>query len=447
MLWLAALVMFAGAPSKLTLPEAIDRALAAYPDTRIAALAREEALARRASATGALFPRLRVEAGLQVWDRPLTVKFTQEAAPGEEQPDLSFLPPSFRSMLDRMQEPSQVRDAFTANASVTVAQPLTPLYALLQARRLEARGVDASAAQQSRAEIELAFKVTEAYVQALMAEAGARTAERGIALATQLMERAEQLAKAGIVANADVLRAKVNLANVREASLNARVGVELSRAALAMYLGAAPDETFSLEEETREWPPPPALDDALAAAKSARPELLEIDARLEQADAAVHLARSRMIPDLTILGQYQFTHGQKFAQQNQVFFGASLGWDVWEWGNKWYLIDAAKAKAEAARLERAKLADLLLLDVRQAHTRHAIAAESAAAAKVALEAAKEFLDNEQGRYGAGQVTATDLAMAQTNFLQAENNFVAARLKIVLARAALDKAIGRRPLRD
>lgn len=441
---LVALFVVSADPT-LTVHAAIDRALKAYPDTRIAALGREEAVARRASATGALFPRLRVEGGVQVWDRPLEVNFNPQN-PDDPQPDLSILPEDFRTMLERLQQPQVVRDRVTMNASVTLAQPLTGLYPLLEARRLEARGVDASEAQAKRSENELAYKVVEAYVQALTAEAGARTAEHGISLATQMLERAEQLQKAGMVAHADLLRAKVNLASTKEMALNAKTGVELSRAALAMYLRAE-NEAFVLDDTVSDARPSPSLRDALEAARDHRPELREIDARLQQADAAVHLARSQMVPGVSIVGQYQATYGQKFALPHQIFFGAQLTWDVWEWGNKWYAIDAAKAKASAAQLEREKLQELLLLDVRQAHTRHVIAAEATAAAKVALEAAKELFDNEQSRYTAGQVTATDLSLAQTNYLQAENNFAAARFRILLARAALDKAMGRRPLQE
>jgi outer membrane protein TolC len=86
-----------------------------------------------------------------------------------------------------------------------------------------------------------------------------------------------------------------------------------------------------------------------------------------------------------------------------------------------------------------------VLDLRQAHTRYRIAKESLSAAQVALDANREYLDTELGRYGAGQVTATDLALAQTNYLAAENNVTQARCRALLARAALDKAMGKRPL--
>lgn len=430
------------ADSTLTLQDAVTRALASYPDTRIAALGRDEALARRASATGALFPRLRVEAGAQIWDRPMDISFTaQDDGPA---PDLSILPEDFRRMLERMQEPQRVREQVTLNANVTIMQPLTGLYPLLEARKLEAKGVAVSDEAKRRIEHELAFKVVDAYVQALTAEAGARTADKGVELATQMLERAEQLAKVGMVANADVLRARVNLASTKEMQLQAKTGVELSRAALEMYVGTSL-AGVELDHDAKDSRPSPSLKDALDVAASDRAELRELDARLGQADAAVHLARSQMVPSVALLGQYQATYGQKFALPHQIFFGAQLQWDVWEWGNKWYLIDAAKAKSEAAKLEREKLVQLLLLDVRQAHTKHAIAAEQVAAATLAREAAKELFDNEQGRYGAGQVSATDLTLAQATYLQAENNLAAAKYRTLLARAGLDRAMGRRPL--
>lgn len=434
---LSLLFLLIQSTTPLSLEDALARALRAYPDTKIAALGEAEATARRKSATGALLPRLRVEGGVQVWDSPLRVNFV------DNPPDLSTVPEPFQPLLAGLSEPTQVRDQLTANLQVTLAQPLTGLYPLIKARQLESLGVEAAQAASERARNELAFKVIDAYGTALLAQAGQRVAQKGIALSEQLLERAQALAQVGIVAQGDVLRAKVSLANAREAEINARTGATLAMAALRMYVGGSEDEEFSLQDPPGDAEPV-ALDAALARAREHRPELREIHKRIAQADAAVHLARSQMIPSVVALANYTYTAGQRFAITNQLFFGAALTWDVWEWGNKWYLIDAAQARAEAAKLELEKTEQLLMLDLRQAHTRHLVAKESLAATRVAQEAAAEFLKNEETRFGAGQITASDLAMAQTNFLQAELNEATSRSRAFTARAALDKAMGLQP---
>ncbi len=427
-------VLLASAAEPLTLEAALGRARERYPAARIAALNQDEAKAKRASATGALFPRLRAEGGVQVWDSAYAIAFVNTNDIPEAQ--RAFLPESLLA-------PSRVRDRVTGDAKLTLVQPLTGLYPLLFSRHLESLGVDAREAGRKRTENDLAFRVVETYTQALQAEAGKQIAEKGIELADSLRERAEQLASVGMVGRADVLRAQVSLASAKERALSAKTAVELTREALAMLI-VAELKDFSLVSPTLPEDSV-ALDAALEEARRSRPELREVAKQVEQADAAVHLARSQMVPQLLAMASYQYTFGQAFLPRNQFFFGALLQWDVWEWGNKWYQIDAARAKAEAAHFELEKLEQALLLDLRQAHTRQAIARESVAAAKVALDANREFLAAEEGRYAAGQTTATDLALAQTNYLAAEYNHTQARHAALVARAALDKAMGKRPL--
>ncbi len=426
--------------STLTLPEAIATALERAPETREANSRHVQATYKRKAATSALFPRVRAEASVQVWNAPLDIRFVDPASLG----DTSAFPPQIAGTLEGLAKPFRAREQVTGNVSVTVVQPLVALYPLLAARKVETLDEAAAAAGQVKTEHDLALRVIEAYAQILAAESGLRTAEKGVALAQRFETRATSLAESGLLARTEVLKAHASLTSAEETLLHAQTGVTLSRAVLATLLKT--DAEFALVEPAA-VKSPGSLEDAIATMKRERPEMKELDARIAQSEQGVAVARSKMLPDFNILANYTYTGGNQFAAQNQFFVGAALGWDVWEWGNKWYQIDVAKARAEEIALMRERIEDQLKLDVRQAYTRLQVAQQTIRAAAASQAAAAEVYKSEESRFAAGQVTATDLTLSQTLYLQAENNLAAARYRSLVAAAALSRSMGLAPFVD
>ena len=424
----------------LPLREAINLAVERAPETREASSRHLQAQYKRKAATSALFPRLRAEASMQVWNAPLDIQFVDPASLG----DTSAFPPQIAGTLEGLAKPFRAREQVTGNVSVTVVQPLVALYPLLAARKVEVLDEVATAAGQVRSEHDLSLRVIEAYAQALAAETGLRTAQKGLALAQRFDSRATALSESGLIARTDVLKARANLASSEETLLNAQTGVTLSRAVLATLLKTDADFVLVEPEASKT---PGTLDAALATMKAERPELKELTARIAQSEQGVAVARARMLPDVNVLANYTYTGGNRFSAQNQFFVGASLGWDVWEWGNKWYQIDVAKARAEEMALVRERVEDSLQLEVRQAYTRLQVAQQTIRAATASQEAAAEVFKSEESRFSAGQVTATDLTLAQTLYLQAENNLAAARYRATVASAALTRSMGLAPFAE
>lgn len=429
-------VLFVG--DTLTLEQALEKARVA-PDSLIVAASVKEADARRSSSNGALLPKLRVEGGIQVWDRVSEVRFSNTAI------DLTQIPEAFRPFVAGFNQPTRTRDQVTGSVSVIASQPLTGLYPLIMARTAEGHNQEATAHAGRKTMNDLVLRVVEAYVGALAAQQAAEVGVKNLDFAKAFLTRTEQMVSAGMVGKSDLLKAKASLARAEDVELQARTSLEISRATLAGLLAAPETAEATLVEPAVALEAVPSLDASLELARQNRPELAELQSRIAQAEAMVHVARSRLLPDLGLLANYTHTQGQAFLIRDQFFAGVALGWDFWEWGNKWFLIDEAQAKVENLRAQELKIVQTVMLELKQAHIKARLAEQTKKVATTSKEAGNASLEDEKTRYAAGAGTATDMLLAQANSLQSDFSFISAQTQMLLARATLDRALGRMPL--
>jgi outer membrane protein TolC len=421
--------------TSLSLPQALSLVRERSPEM-VAAQAKVSASeAKEKAARGALLPRLRIEGGVQVWNKPLDINFVDPTQLG----DTSTLPPQLAGLLNGLAQPFRARDQVTGTFGVTLAQPIVGLYPLWQLRKLEGQEQQALRHRVKTVDQDLALRVVEAYAQAMTARSALKIAEKGLELAERFEARATALADSGIIARTEVLKAKASVASSREKLIYTRTGVELSRAALSILLKTEvvgelddlPVRTLALD-----------LEQARTEMRAQRAELFEVEQRIDQAETGVALARSRLLPEVNLVANYTYTGGNRFAAQNQLFVGAMLSWDIFEWGNKWFQIDAAEAVVGEAKANQERLKDGLDLQLRQAMTKVLVAEQSVAAATASLEAAQEVMKSEESRFASGQVTATELNLAQTMYLQAETQLATVRYQAVVAQASVESTIGR-----
>lgn len=431
-MWLA---LVSSVVTSLSLPQALGLVRERSPEM-VAAQAKVSASeAKEKAALGALLPRLRIEGGVQVWNKPLDINFVDPAQLG----DTSALPPQVAGLLNGLAQPFRARNQVTGAFGVTLAQPIVGLYPLWQLRKLEGQDQLALRHRVKTVDQDLALRVVEAYAEAMTARSALKIAEKGLGLAERFLARATALADSGIIARTEVLKATASVASSREKLIYARTGVELSRAALSTLLKTEvvgelddlPVRTLALD-----------LDQARAEMRTQRAELFEVEQRIEQAETGVALARSRLLPEVNLIANYTYTGGNKFAAENQLFVGAMLSWDIFEWGNKWFQIEAADAVVSEAKANQERLKDGLDLQLRQALTKLLVAEQSVAAATASLEAAAEVMKSEESRFASGQVTATELNLAQTMYLQAETQLATVRYQAVVAQASVERTIGR-----
>jgi outer membrane protein TolC len=441
--WLLAAGTAAAEP--MTLAKCIDVALHGNPDIASANMEVEATTAQRKSARGAFGPRLNLKADLQFWDSaakadlfsPILGIFQTFAG---QNPGLRFDP----TQLDpRLTQPLTVRDQLTWSAGATIAQPLTSLWTIKEGYALREMGVAVAEIQLKSARRDIAFNVTEAYYRLLQAQRMAEVAQKSVENIEAQVKRAQAFYRAGTVGRNDVLRAELGLAAAQQRLIQASGGVVLARGQLAMLMDMPPETAIEPADPITDAATIPVLpaEEAERHAVSDRLEIREIAKRIDQADAGVSMAKSKMIPQVNAVANYTHTEGQSFAAKNAWFIGGTASWDIWEGGGTYFGIDEARARLAQALSARRKAEDMIRLETRSAQVNVTTTGQALNVARHAVEQAEENFRIEQRRYESTDNTSFDVLDAENQLTTARGQLQAATYDYLIAQSKLARAIG------
>lgn len=418
--------------SVLTLEQAIAEAVAANP-----ALAAESAAARAAEATvresrSALWPRLEVATDYSRTTHPVLVfgNLLSQERFSEENFDVGFL-----------NEPDPLSNY---RARVSVSQPLWAGGRIARGIEGAERQAEVAAALRERARQDLVFRVVERYTGAVVAERAlavrreaVTTAERNVALTRDRFET-------GLTVESDALQARVRESEARAELAAAERDAAVARAALALELGREPGATLRLPAEVAvaEEATAVPVQEAMAAAVSARPDLAAARAGVEAARAGLERARAEHRPEVGWSGAYE-------ADSERAFEDPGTSWTVGV-GLTWTGFDgfATEARIEAARAELERAESLLELARRGVALEVEAAARSLEAARLGWAEARESVtlaersaEIVRDRYREGLTTVVELLEAENLVAGSRIRELQARRELAVTRAELDLATG------
>jgi outer membrane protein len=300
-------------------------------------------------------------------------------------------------------------------------------------------GRDRATAEASLTRLDVAVGTVNAYLTVLAAQRTVRAAEADVQrretfnkAVRVLVDNQLRAGADGSRADAEVARAKVNLARARQQE-------KISRAALADILGL-PDTSVEVSEGPVLGPPPDGSPQTTALTNNPAAQLQQ--ARVKEAQAQVHILDRSYYP--------------KFYLQSSVY-GRGSGWDPagkFEGGTEglgpdrsnWAVgltvtfpvldifairsrkaVESANERAEAARYDQT-LQDLTG-QLRKAQASLEGAREVAENTPVELDAARTTENQQRSRYQAGLATLVDVADAQSLLVQAETDDALAWLAV------------------
>jgi len=377
------------------------------------------------SLRGRLLPSVNLSDEWQRWDSRF---YPELKLPGSPQP-ASFL----------------ARDLSTNTFVAALGQPILGLLHLSSDRAALSNTAEASTFDAKTVEANVADAVRTQFVRMFEARALAGVARASQAqLGEQIAVAKEKLA-AGVLTRADVLRLDVAAANARQQEIQASAAEQVSRADLLLSLERDPEDT-SIEfiEPVTPEAADAVKDDVTSLERRALHQRSEVHSATSAAEAASARSRARsydLLPDVDLEAGYMHMTGQTFVKTDSAFVGIKAGWQIWDWGARWYQHRAAQAQATAAREQ---------VDDTRRHIRLEVAARLAnvRATASALETGRTAIGSAEEAYrvttvllAAGSANTTDLLDAQSALTQARLNFARARYEYSLARISLARALG------
>jgi len=415
---------------RLTLRETLDRARA--HSARLAQLTALESAARSGldGARAGRLPRVDVSAG---YSRLSDVPELSLVLPGT--------PPTRQTVFPN------IPNTYRAHAGVTL-----PLYTggRVSGSIASADHQRAAAGREVEAGVQdLVLETTSAYWSLVTARDTARVVEESLASFEAHLEDAQNRFELGMAARSDVLSVQVERDRAELSRLQAQNAFAVANEDLVRLVGlepgarvepVTPDETLATVA--------PDAEGLVAAALAARPELLALRSRAGAADAAVRVARAPGRP------QVGFTAGYDYARPNTRILplvdewkdswsaGLSVSMTPFDGGRTAAATAQARAQALALRHQIEDVERRVRLEVTSRVLEVSTAEAVVRVADRALEAAKEAARVERDRYQEGVTASADLLDAETRLLRAGVDRTSAVAAVSLARARLDRAVGR-----
>ena len=434
LLLLPFLWLFPAAPSaaqRLTLEEAVAASLANNPDLRAARAGEREGGERVAEARAAYLPRIDL---VEAWQRGNNPVYVFGSLLSQQR----FTAANFA--LDALNHPDPLtnhRAAFMLDQPLFDTQRLTGMRSAGLGREIARLSV-------REAEADLALAVTRAYGEVLRASAGRAAAASAVAAATEDLARAEHSRDAGMATEADVLSLRVHLAQMQEREIQAASGVAIATGQLNGLMGAPLDREVALVEPPPADPPVPSRVEAEQAALRDRPAFKRAALQLSLAETARKAAKGSFLPQVSVQGLYEF-NGNTFTDRASSWMVAGqLRWTLFAGGGNLARLRAATEAASRASAERESAETGLRLDAWTTRAQLEAAVAREAVGRAAVLQARESQRIIRDRYEAGLTGVNDVLRAANALLDAETLRTSAVVDLMVARAALDRSMGRIP---
>lgn len=414
----------------LTLSRAIEVALQQNPLLRVAHAEGRAAEAKVEEARSGRYPRLRLAETYTFSNNPVFV---------------------FGSLLEQSRFTSGNFDIGSLNNPDPVSNFRTalilrlPLFDQMEtgSRVDQARlGQEGMEKQKDWVQQRIRLEVIRAYFGVLVAEANFQVAEEAIKMAEADGQRIRDRFDAGMVVEADVLSAEVQLAEFRQqqaqaegdrvsayAFLNTALGVPVDTP--QRVTGELTDRPFTLEKQ----------EEILRLALRYRPDYARLGLAVRTKEKQIEGAEGKYWPRFDVFSSYGWSSRDLASGSTDYAIGAGLTFDLFDPGRK-QRIEQARAAQSLAVAEQEHMANQIRLEVIRAHQHFLSAQKRLRLATQAVTQAEEALRIVQDRYREGLTIITEVLRAQMALVRSRTNLLVARYETYVGYANVIMASGR-----
>ncbi len=292
---------------------------------------------------------------------------------------------------------------------------------------------------------EIRYSVTDAFYGLLVLDELVRLTNQSL---TQLKRHEDAVRKryeSGLVSQFDLLRAQVQVANLKPRVIEAENGLKLAREGFKMLLGMKLDSDFRISGELKMFEEDFNLDSLVEIAHMNRAELTSLNKVEEIACLGRNISRRANLP--TVVGGARYERKKPFGffgdeWGSNVTFNIGLQFPIFEGFKNFYRYKEAELTLKEARLAHNNLLEAITLEVKQAYFNFNAAQEAITTAKENVGQAKKAFEIIETRYRSGLAINLEYLDAQLALMQAETNYLQALKNYHTSRSAIYKTIGK-----
>ncbi|MEC8023757.1 MAG: TolC family protein [Myxococcota bacterium] len=304
---------------------------------------------------------------------------------------------------------------------------------------------EAARATLDDARTELRYRVADAYISVLAAEALDRVSLRAVSARKSQIAAAKARLDTGLGLSLDVYRATAAFHRAERERVGTDAQVEAARDVLAALLGRMPPFEHPLERPRLEPVPAPGEARARAQALMSRQDL-EAQALSLRAAERMRLATwLSFLPSIELSGNMSMGR-ETFANPDGVQFQLSLQltWLLYDGGTRYAQLQEDTAAIREAEANRRITERNVVTGVRTALRTIRTADAAILSASAESKAANEAVRSVGAQFQIGRATGLEVLEGQLALEQAEVEFVRAELDALRARLQLIRILGELP---
>jgi len=406
----------------LTLDQAVEVALRNHPLIRMAISGREMVDAQLREAQGGYWPLFQFSEIFTYSNNPVFVF-------GSLLEQSRFGPQNFN--IDSLNNPSPLPNFRTA---LILKMPIFNQLET-QTRVDQARiGQEQAEKQQDQVEQQVRLEVIRNYFGVLVAEGKRQVAAEAVKMVEAEAGRIRDFYETGMVVQADLLAAEVQLSEFRQQEIDAAGEVITMYAALNTALGLptqAPQKVAGrLAEKNFALP---GMEDLVQSALTRRPDYVRAGLSVRVQEKRVRGAWGQYLPRVDVFSTYGISGRDLTSGSSDYALGAGLTYNFFD-RTRSAKLDQARAAQLMASAEQEHLSNQIRLEVVRAYQQCVSARERLSLAAKAVGQARETLRIVQDRYQEGLTTITEVLRAQTAFVRTRQNLLRARYDYYLGYA-------------
>ena len=331
------------------------------------------------------------------------------------------------------------------NYQVSLQQVLFTWGKLYNAYRISDLGKDIAQLDLMRKKQEVRYSVTDAFYGILILEEMVKLSRESLAQLERHAKSVETRYKAGLVPQFELLRAQVQVANLKPQMIEAENGLQLAREGFKMLLGLPLRQEFTLTGELQMVDEEFDLDGLITKALESRAELKNLKKFYKIADLSKSIAARANLPSLVAGATYARTKPFGLGGDDwgtNITFNIGFDFPIFTGFRNLAQYKKATLQVKGAQLALDNLEKGIILEVKQAFYNFQAAKQSILAAQDNVTQAEKTFDIIDVRYRNGLATNLEYMDVQLAAMQARTNYLSALLDYYTAKAEINKAIGK-----
>ncbi len=334
--------------------------------------------------------------------------------------------------------------------AVTLTQPIYMGGKIMALNKMAHYAEEARKALAENTAQDVVYAVDAAYWQVVSLRAKKKLAESYVNLLDSLRHDVALLVEQGMATRSDLLSVEVKLNEANVDLTKVDNGVVLSRMALAQICGMPVDTPLDpVDSEpavSAADVTPVATSYNMADVYARRDDLRALSFAADAGDQQSRVALSSMLPNVALVGSYEFSNPNMFNGFKKRFsgafsVGAMLTIPIWHWGGNYNKYRAARSEALVRRLQLEEAREMVDLQVRQSAFRSREALKTLTMTESNMTKADENLRQARLAFREGVMTPDDVMAAQTAWLKAGSENIDAAIDVMLCDTYLSKVLG------